>query len=253
MRKTLILSACAASLSLGACSTAIEAVRGPELAPIGYPAALVPQSQVYQPSPEQQAALRAQQNGRMAASANSLWRTGARTFFGDQRARHIGDILTVNIAIDDSAQTSNATNRARSNDASGGVTNFFGLENSLGRAFPGGFDPGNLVGTQGQINASGSGSVSRSEKVDLTVAAVVTDIMANGNLVIQGRQEVRTNREVRELTVAGIVRPEDITAANTISHTQIAEARISYGGRGDISRVQATPAAQSLVERFSPF
>ena len=253
MRKTLILTACAASLSLGACSTAIEAVRGPELAPIGYPAALVPTSQVYQPSPEQQAALRAQQNGRMAASANSLWRTGARTFFGDQRARHIGDILTVNIAIDDSAQTSNATNRARSNDASGGVTNFFGLENSLGRAFPGGFDPSNLVGTQGQINASGSGSVSRSEKVDLTVAAVVTDILSNGNLVIQGRQEVRTNREVRELTVAGIVRPEDITAANTISHTQIAEARISYGGRGDISRVQATPAAQSLVERFSPF
>ena len=85
------------------------------------------------------------------------------------------------------------------------------------------------------------------------IAAVVTDVMVNGNLVIQGRQEVRTNREVRELTVAGIVRPEDISSANTIAHTQIAEARISYGGRGDISRVQATPAAQSLVERFSPF
>ena len=85
------------------------------------------------------------------------------------------------------------------------------------------------------------------------IAAVVTDVLANGNLVIQGRQEVRTNREVRELTVAGIVRPEDISSANTIAHTQIAEARISYGGRGDISRMQATPAAQSLVERFSPF
>ena len=85
------------------------------------------------------------------------------------------------------------------------------------------------------------------------IAAVVTDVLANGNLVIQGRQEVRTNREVRELTVAGIVRPEDISSANTINHTQIAEARISYGGRGDISRMQATPAAQSLVERFSPF
>ena len=191
MRTVLIVTA--AALSLGACSTAVEAVRGPELAPIGYPAALVPTNQAYLPSPEQQQADR-------SASANSLWRTGARTFFGDQRARRIGDIVTVNIDIDDRAQTQN-----------------------------------------------------RSEKVSLTIAAVVTDVMSNGNLVIQGRQEVRTNREVRELTVAGIVRPEDISSANTIAHTQIAEARISYGGRGDISRVQATPAAQSLVERFSPF
>lgn len=244
MRTVLIVTA--AALSLGACSTAIEAVRGPELAPIGYPAALVPTSQTYMASPEQQRADR-------AASANSLWRTGARTFFGDQRARHVGDIVTVNIDIDDRAQTQNTTQRSRSNDMSGGVTHFFGLENSLGRAFPGGFDPQNLVGLEGETNSNGSGSVSRSEKVSLTIAAVVTDVLSNGNMVIQGRQEVRTNREVRELTVAGIVRPEDISSANTIRHTQIAEARISYGGRGDISRVQAAPAAQSLVERFSPF
>src|SRR5688500_2134950 len=247
MRTQMILTAAALSaLALGACSTAIETVRGPELAPIGYPAALVPTSQTYLPSPEQQQAAR-------AASANSLWRTGARTFFGDQRARRVGDILTVNIDIDDRAQTQNSTQRSRSNDISGGITNLFGLENSLGRAFPGGFDPQNLVGLEGESNANGSGSVNRSEKASLTIAAVVTDVMSNGNLVIQGRQEVRTNREVRELTVAGIVRPEDISSANTIAHTQIAEARISYGGRGDISRVQATPAAQSLVERFSPF
>ncbi|NJC39781.1 flagellar L-ring protein precursor FlgH [Brevundimonas alba] len=244
MRTVLIVTA--AALSLGACSTAIEAVRGPELAPIGYPAALVPTNQVYLPSPEQQQAER-------AASANSLWRTGTRTFFGDQRARRIGDILTVNIDIDDRAQTQNSTQRSRSNDISTGISNFLGLENSLGRAFPGGFDPANMVGMEGELNANGSGSVNRSEKVSLTIAAVVTDVLTNGNLVIQGRQEVRTNREVRELTVAGIVRPEDISSANTIAHTQIAEARISYGGRGDISRVQATPAAQSLVERFSPF
>ncbi|WP_332655226.1 flagellar basal body L-ring protein FlgH [Brevundimonas sp.] len=248
MRTALIVSAAVltSTLALGACSTAVEAVRGPELAPIGYPAALVPTSQVYLPSPEQQRAER-------AASANSLWRTGARTFFGDQRARRIGDIVTVSIDIDDRAQTQNSTERTRTNEMSGGITNFFGLENSLGRAFPGGFDPANLVGLEGESSANGSGSVNRSEKVSLTIAAVVTDVLSNGNLVIQGRQEVRTNREVRELTVAGIVRPEDISSANTIAHTQIAEARISYGGRGDISRVQATPAAQSLVERFSPF
>jgi flagellar L-ring protein FlgH len=247
MRIALTASAAlAASMALSACSTAVEAVRGPELAPIGYPAALVPTSQVYLPTPEQQRLDR-------AASANSLWRTGSRTFFGDQRARNIGDILTVNINIDDRAETQNSTNRSRSNDISGGVSNLFGLEGSLGRAFPGGFDPSNMIGIEGESNATGSGSVSRAERVDLTIAAVVTGVMANGNLVIQGRQEVRTNREVRELTVAGIVRPEDISSANTIAHTQIAEARISYGGRGDISRVQATPAAQSLVERFSPF
>ncbi len=253
MRTVLILSVAAAALSLGACSTAVEAVRGPELAPIGYPAALVPTSQTYQPSPEEQAAIRARQNGAMAASANSLWRTGARTFFGDQRARRVGDILTVSISIDDKAQTSNSTTRARTNDSSAGVSHLFGLESSLGRILPGEFDPANMVGMSGSSNATGSGAVSRSEKVDLTIAAVVTEVLSNGNLVIQGRQEVRTNREIRELTVAGIVRPEDISSANTINHTQIAEARISYGGRGDISRVQATPAAQALVERFSPF
>ncbi|AQR61217.1 flagellar basal body L-ring protein [Brevundimonas sp. LM2] len=241
MRKS-ILALTAAALALGGCSTVVETVQGPQLAPIGYPAQLVPVSQTYASVPEPR-----------SASANSLWRTGARAFFGDQRARNIGDILTVNIDIDDQAQTSNSTNRSRSNDISGGITNFFGLENSLGRAFPGGFDPQNLVGVEGQSKANGTGSVSRSEKVSLTIAAVVTEILSNGNLVIQGRQEVRTNREVRELTVAGIVRPEDISSANTIAHTQIAEARISYGGRGDISRVQSTPAAQSLVERFSPF
>ncbi|MDO9587536.1 MAG: flagellar basal body L-ring protein FlgH [Brevundimonas sp.] len=244
MRTTLAVAA--ATLSLGACTTAMEAVRGPELAPIGYPAALVPTSQAYLPSPEQQQADR-------AASANSLWRAGARTFFGDQRARRIGDIVTVNIGIDDRAQTQNSTARSRTNEISGGISNFLGLENSLGRAFPGGFDPRNLVGLESESNSNGTGSVNRSEKVSLTIAAVVTDVMVNGNLVIQGRQEVRTNREVRELTVAGIVRPEDISSANTIAHTQIAEARISYGGRGDISRIQAPPAAQSLVERFSPF
>jgi flagellar L-ring protein precursor FlgH len=240
MRKVLILAAAASALSLGACSTITETVKGPELAPVGYPAALAPIEQAYLPTPT-------------PASPNSLWRTGARSFFGDQRARRVGDILTVNIDINDRAQTQNSTQRARSNAISGGVTNFFGLENSLGRAFPGGFDPAKMVGTEGESNASGSGSVNRSERVNLTVAAVVTAVMPNGNMIIQGRQEVRTNREVRELTVAGIVRPEDISSANTIAHTQIAEARISYGGRGDISRMQASPAAQNLVERFSPF
>lgn len=229
---------------LAACSTVKEAVKGPELAPVGYPAALAPQQQMYvaarDPMPQ-------------PASANSLWRTGARAFFIDQRANRVGDILTVQIDINDSAQTSNASRSSRSAEMNAGVANFLGLESSLGRILPGGFDPANAINTNSETSNSGSGAVTRAEKISLTIAAVVTAVMPNGNMVIQGTQEVRTNAELRQLTVAGIVRPEDISSANTVKHTQIAEARISYGGRGDISRVQKTPAGQSLVERFQPF
>ena len=141
----------------------------------------------------------------------------------------------------------------RTSNTQAGVSNFLGLESSLGKILPGGFDPANAIGTNSTFSNNGGGSVSRSEKISLTIAAVVSQVMPNGNMVIQGTQEVRTNAELRQLTVAGIVRPEDISSANTIKHTQIAEARISYGGRGDISRVQKTPAGQALVERFSPF
>ena len=235
-----------ALVPLAACSTVTEAVRGPDLTPVGYPAALVPQNQEVLPiAPPRYA--------QAPASANSLWRNGARAFFIDQRASKVGDIVTVNIDIDDSAKTSNSSNSTRTSGMKAGVPNFLGLESSLGKVLPGGFDPANAINTSTSTNNAGSGSVNRSEKISLTIAAVVTAVLPNGNLVIQGTQEVRTNAELRQLTVAGIVRPEDISSANTIRHTQIAEARISYGGRGDISRVQKTPAGQSIVERFSPF
>ncbi|MDP1616933.1 flagellar basal body L-ring protein FlgH [Phenylobacterium sp.] len=232
-------------LPLGACSTVQEAVAGPDLTPVRYPAALVPQQQVILAS--------ANQPMPTPASANSLWRSGARAFFLDQRANRVGDIVTVQIEIDDRAQTSNSSSSSRSGGVSAGVPNFLGLESSLGRILPGGFDPANAISTNSSSSNTGSGSVSRSEKINLTVAAVVTAVLPNGNMMIQATQEVRTNNEVRQLSVAGIIRPEDITSSNTIRHSQIAEARISYGGRGDISRVQKTPAGQSLVETFSPF
>lgn len=229
---------------LAACTTVQEAVRGPELAPVGYPAALAPQQLQY---------VSAREPLPTAASANSLWRSGARAFFIDQRASRVGDIVTVQIDINDSAQTSNASRSSRKADMSGGVSNFLGLESSLGKILPGGFDPANAIGTNSESSNAGAGAVTRSEKISLTIAAVVSAVLPNGNMVIQGTQEVRTNAELRQLTVAGIVRPEDISSANTVKHTQIAEARISYGGRGDISRVQKVPAGQSLVERFQPF
>ena len=218
--------------SLGACSTAMEAVRGPELAPVGYPAALAPQEQQI---------LASRDSNPGPASANSLWRVGARAFFADQRAQRIGDILTVLIEIDDSAKTNNTTTTGRTASMAAGIPHLLGLESSLGKILPGGFDPANALATNSKTANQGSGAVDRSEKISLTIAAVVTAVLPNGNLVIQGTQEVRTNAEVRQLTVAGIVRPEDISSSNTVRHTQIAEARINYGGRGDISRVQKTP------------
>jgi flagellar L-ring protein precursor FlgH len=229
---------------LAACSTVTDAVMGPQLAPVGYPAQLAPQTQNF---------VSVRQEPPQPASANSLWRTGARAFFNDQRAGRIGDILTVNIDIDDSAQTQNTSSATRTSGMKAGLPHLFGMESSLGQLFPGGFDPANALETNTTTGNSGSGAVARSEKISLTIAAVVSGVMPNGNLVIQGTQEVRTNNEVRRLTISGIVRPEDISAANTIKHTQIAEARISYGGRGDQSRVQKTPGGQALVETFTPF
>jgi len=242
MRLPLILAL--AVLPLAACSTIRETVKGPELSPVGYPAALVPREQTV---------LAQREPALQPASANSLWRVGARAFFNDQRASKVGDILTVDISIDDSAKTSNATSATRASDQSLGVPHLFGLESSLGKILPGGFDPANALATNSKSDHAGSGSVSRAEKISLTIAAVVSGVLPNGNLVIQGTQEVRTNSELRQLTVSGIVRPEDISSSNTIKHTQIAEARISYGGKGDISNVQKTPAGQALMQKFTPF
>jgi len=241
-----LLTVLAAS-PLGACSTAMEAVRGPELAPVGYPAALVPREQSLLPLAS------AREPTPRPASANSLWRVGAREFFADQRAGRVGDILTVLIDIDDSAKTINSTTTSRTAGVTAGIPHLLGLESTLGKILPGGYDPANAIETSSKTSNAGAGAVNRAEKISLTIAAVVTQVLPNGNMVIQGVQEVRTNTDVRTLTVAGIVRPEDISSANTIKHTQIAEARISYGGRGDISRVQKTPAGQSLLEKFSPF
>ena len=226
-------------------SAAHRALAGPQLAPVGTPAALTGGAQQTLPQPEPAVM--------DAARPSSLWRSGSRSFFNDQRASRIGDILTVNIEIDDSAQVSNSSNRSRSGSTSAGVGNFFGLEEAVGQFFPGGFDSENMISADSESTHNGTGAINRSEKIELTVAAVIVDRLPNGNLVLAGRQEVRINGEVRELTVSGIARPEDITASNTINHTQIAEARISYGGRGQISTVQRPSWGQRLGDAVSPW
>ena len=184
---------------------------------------------------------------------NSLWETGARGFFKDQRAAKVGDLLTVLINISDQAAIANKTGRSRSSGEDSGVSNFLGLESEASKVLPKAFDPSTMLKADSTSSFAGQGSVDRSEDVKLTVAAMVTGVLPNGNLIIRGRQEVRVNYEVRELFVEGIVRPEDISATNTIQHSQIAEARISYGGRGQITDVQQPRYGQQLMDVIFPF
>lgn len=184
---------------------------------------------------------------------NSLWRSGSRAFFRDQRAARIGDILTVLINVADSAKVNNSTKRSRSNSESAGVNNLFGYESYLGKVFPDAVDNTSLADLSSDGSSAGEGSVDRKETIDLTVAAVVTQVLPNGNLVIAGRQQVRVNYEVRDLLVSGIVRPEDISNTNSVQHTQIAEARISYGGEGQISDMQQPRYGQQLFDIIMPF
>lgn len=185
-----------------------------------------------------------------AASA-SLFRTGAGALFQDQRAARVGDILTIRVNVSDRAVVDNSTSRSRDGSESGGASALFGLEKIVKKLA--GVDTSKLVESTTQSSSSGAGNTSRSETVTMTIAAVVTAVLPNGNLVIRGRQETRVNFELRELLVSGIVRPQDIARDNSVRHTQIAEARISYGGRGQLTDAQQARWGQQLMDVLSPF
>jgi flagellar L-ring protein precursor FlgH len=184
---------------------------------------------------------------------NSLWRPGSRAFLKDQRASNVGDILTVIIEISDNAAISNSTTRSRTNAENSSASAFLGYEASLAQLLPEAIDPTNLIDLDSDSSSAGAGGVNRNESINLRVAALVTQVLPNGNLVLAGRQEVRVNFEKRELQVAGIIRPEDITSTNTIGYDQIAEARIAYGGQGQLSDVQQPRYGQQVFDILWPF
>jgi flagellar L-ring protein FlgH len=195
---------------------------------------------------------------------NSLWRSGSRAFFKDQRAQQIGDILTVKVQITDRANIDNTTTRSRKAGESGAAAGTIGgsitgaVGSILGKVLPenkqqAGSGGDALLTVTSDSTSQGAGSVKRQEQLTTNIAAVVTQLLPNGNLVIEGKQEVRVNFEVRELIVAGIVRPEDIEFDNTIASTKIAQARIAYGGRGQISDVQQPRYGQQVMDVLLPF
>lgn len=233
----------------GAVGRITDIGKAPDLAPIDV-ARVVPQ---HAPQAEKAIQIQTQQAVILNNNGNSLWRVGSKNFFRDQRASKIGDILTINITVNDKASIDNQTTRTRSSTDTARAPNFLGLESQLSNILPSAVSPSSLVNMGSTTSNAGSGKVNRSESIDLTLAAVVTQVLPNGNMVIQGRQEVRVNFEVRELTVMGVIRPEDISSTNTIQHTQIAEARISYGGRGQLTDVQQARYGAQLFDILFPF
>ncbi len=184
---------------------------------------------------------------------NSLWQPGATKFFRDSRAWKVGDIIRVLVEIKDNASLDNSTKQDRSGSDSLGIPNLFGKEKAIQANLPSTANLGSLVSTNSKRNHNGSGKISRKEDIKTEIAATVTKVLPNGNLVVQGHQEVRVNYELREVKVAGIIRPKDITSDNTIGTNQMAEARISYGGRGVVSDVQQPRVGSQVIDIVSPF
>lgn len=183
----------------------------------------------------------------------SLWSGAPSSLLGDRRASRQGDIMTVVIEIDERAEISNSSARSRSGSDQMGISALFGLPQALEGSLPEGASLDPAVGTSSSSSSSGDGSVRRNEKLELRVAATVIGALPNGILQISGRQEVRVNFEMRELLVTGYVRPEDISRQNEITYDKIASARISYGGRGQISDMQQPRWGQQIADILLPF
>jgi flagellar L-ring protein precursor FlgH len=237
--------ACTLALLTANCSS-FERLRNvgeaPRLDAIQNPTAKAGYKPVQMPMPAAQPAV---------YNPTSLWRNGSRAFFKDQRAHQVGDILTVLVKITDRAQFENETQRSRTNKENSGIDDFVGARALNPAAAK--YMPGRILTADSSAQSEGKGSIDRKEELQTNVAAVVTQVLPNGNLVVEGKQEVRVNFEIRELIVAGIVRPEDIQSDNTIDSTKIAEARIAYGGRGQITDVQQPRYGQQVLDVLLPF
>ena len=230
----LALALCAA-LALAACGTTRDLGRPPALSPVGsgiddqLPPPLIESKYPGQP-----------------VNRYSTWDDRTASLFTARKALTRGDTLTVLIDIADRAELQSDSERSRITSR---LWNLGANVDMNGRGGSGSAD----ASFGGDTGFSGGGATSRSEWIDLRVAATVVDVLQNGHLVIRGTQEVRVNAEMRILTVAGIVRPSDIDPSNTIAYDRIAEARISYGGTGHISEMQQPPYGQQFIDRISPF
>jgi len=226
---------CGLAATLASCgSYPTEFLREPSLSPVGAGLANARIGEGVDPTP----------TGQVARPIANL--------YSDQTVSRPGDIVTVIISINDQAKFDNASDRSKT--AASNFNTSWGYTQGGAGGGGGGSQPSSLALTSSSTSSTqGAGNIDRQEQIQVSVAAVVTEVLPNGNLVISGSQEVRVNYELRQLTVAGIVRPTDISRANTVSYDHIAEARISYGGRGRLSEVQQPSWGQELWDFLKPY
>lgn len=236
-----------ATVSLAACSASerlAEVGRAPSMSPIENPTTKEDYRAVSMPMPTPKVETR---------EKNSLWASNRQTFFKDQRAATVGDILTVTLDIKDKAELDNSSRRTRASSEGAKLPALLGYEQKLVELLPDGANAANLAELGATSSSTGSGTVDREEKIKMKLAATVTQVLPNGNLVIQGRQEVRVNFEKRILELAGVIRPQDVGIDNAISYEKIAEARVSYGGKGQMTDVQQPRYGQQVYDILFPF
>ena len=212
------------------------------LTPIDNPTAKPGYKPVQMPMPNPQPAV---------YNPNSLWRNGSRAFFNDQRAHQVGDILTVKVNINDTAAFNDQTQLTRTSTEDTEISNFIGANTIKGAAQA--VLPGSVLTASGNSQMNGQAVINRTDQLVTNITAVVTQLLPNGNMVIEGKQEIRLNNEVRELIVAGVVRPEDIQSDNAIELPKVAEARLAYGGRGTLTNIQTERWGQQVADIILPF
>ena len=249
MSKRSLLLRCALLSTVAMLSTSCSSIdklkqigEQPPLSPVDNPTTKPGYKPVQMPMPTPQP---------VTYNPNSLWRNGSRAFFKDQRAHQVGDIMTVKVNINDTAQFQDQTQTTHTATEDSGITNFIGANTIVNPAKA--VLPGRLLSADSNSQSNANGSINRQDQLVTNVAAVVTQLLPNGNMVIEGKQEIRLNSEVRELIVAGVVRPEDIDSDNSIELPKIAEARVAYGGRGELTNIQQERYGQQALDVLLPF
>jgi flagellar L-ring protein precursor FlgH len=232
--------AAASLIGCGTLSRLSEVGRDPKMTPAEDPTKDPKWRPVSMPMPARQPS---------PSDTSALWRSGSRAFFKDQRAAQVGDIITVLVSMNDAANLKNVTSAARSSAESGGIPNFFGLETMLPKAV----NPSTLISASSSNSNTGTGQIQRTEAVTLRLAGIVIQVLPNGNLVVAASQEFMVNSELRELRATGVIRPQDIASDNTVLHDRMAEARIAYGGKGQLTDLQRARWGQQMMDILMPF